>query len=73
MKVLRPRSGSSETSNDSPRVSASWRNVGAFLIYGLIYIGLAFVASIPFGVGWIVLAPMVVGSCYAGWRTILGR
>jgi uncharacterized membrane protein len=53
--------------------SASWRNVGAFVIYGLIYLGLALVASIPFGLGWIVLGPMVVGSCYAGWRTIFGR
>jgi uncharacterized membrane protein len=53
--------------------SASWRNVGAFLVYGLIYLGLAIVASIPFGLGWIVLGPMVVGSCYAGWRTIFGR
>jgi uncharacterized membrane protein len=52
---------------------ASWRNVGAFLIYGLIYLGLAIVASIPFGLGWIVLGPMVLGTCYAGWRTIFGQ
>jgi uncharacterized membrane protein len=50
--------------------AASWRNVGAFLIYGLVYVGLAIVASIPFMLGWVVLGPMVVGSCYAGWRTI---
>lgn len=53
--------------------AASWRNVGAFLLYGLIYIGLAIVATIPMGLGWLVLGPMVVGSCYAGWRTIFGR
>ena len=53
----------------SPR---RWHNVGAFLLYGLIYIGLAIVASIPFGLGgW--SGPMIVGSCYAGWRTIFGR
>jgi uncharacterized membrane protein len=50
--------------------AACWHNIGAFLVYGLIYIGLAIVASIPFGLGWFVLAPMIAGSCYAGWRTI---
>lgn len=50
--------------------AACWRNIGAFLIYGLIYIGLAIVASIPFGLGWFVLAPVIAGSCYAGWRTV---
>jgi uncharacterized membrane protein len=53
--------------------AASSRNIGAFLLYGLIYIGLAIVASIPVGLGWLVLGPMVAGSCYAGWRTIFGR
>jgi len=53
--------------------AASMRNIGAFLLYGIIYIGLAIVASIPMGLGWLVLGPMVVGSCYAGWRTIFSR
>ena len=50
--------------------AASWTNMGAFLIYGLIFIGLAIVASIPFGLGWLVLGPMIAGSCYASWRQI---
>jgi uncharacterized membrane protein len=53
--------------------AASLRNIGAVLLYGLIYIGLAIVATIPMGLGWLVLGPMLVGSCYAGWRTIFGR
>lgn len=53
--------------------AASWQNVGAFLLYGLIYIGLAIVATIPMGLGWLVIGPMLAGSCYAGWRTIFGR
>jgi uncharacterized membrane protein len=53
--------------------AASWRNFGAFLLYGLIYIGLALAATIPAGLGWLVLGPMLAGSCYAGWRTIFGR
>jgi|SRR6185312_7790052 len=57
----------------SKSFAASWHNVGAFLLYGVIYIGLAIGASIPLGLGWLVLGPMVAGSCYAGWRTIFGR
>ena len=53
--------------------AASAHNIGAFLLYGLIYIGLAIVASIPIGLGWLVLGPMLAGSCYAGWRTIFGK
>jgi len=49
---------------------ACWRNFGAMLVYGLIYIGLAIVATIPLGLGWLVVAPMFAGSCYAGWRTV---
>lgn len=53
--------------------SSSLTNFVPFLIYGLIYIGLAIVATIPFGLGWLVLAPMIAGSCYAGWREIFGE
>ena len=57
----------------SKSFAGSWRNVGAFLLYGLIYIGVALAATIPAGLGWLVLGPMLAGSCYAGWRTIYGR
>ena len=57
----------------SKSFTASWRNVGAFLLYGVIYIGLAVAATIAFGLGWLVLGPMLAGSCYAGWRTIFRR
>jgi uncharacterized membrane protein len=49
---------------------ASLANIGPFLVYGLIYIALAIVASIPLGLGWLVLGPMMAGSCYASWRRI---
>jgi uncharacterized membrane protein len=48
----------------------SMRNLGAFLIFGLLWIGLSIVASIPFFLGWIVLTPMTIGAAYAGWRQI---
>jgi uncharacterized membrane protein len=51
---------------------ACTRNFPAMVVYDLIFIGLAIVAAIPLGLGWLVLAPMLVGSCYAGWRTIFG-
>ncbi len=54
-------------------LAGCWSNMGALMVYGLIYIGLAIVASIPFGLGWLVLAPVLVGSWYAGWREIFGE
>ena len=50
--------------------AACWKNFAPFLVYSLIYLVLAIVASIPFGLGWLVLGPMIAGSCYAGWRQI---
>ena len=47
---------------------ACWQNIGAMTVYGLIFIGLAIVASIPLGLGWIVLGPVMAGSWYASWR-----
>lgn len=47
---------------------ACWQNLGATAIYGLIFIGLAIVASIPLALGWFVLAPVMAGSWYASWR-----
>ena len=51
---------------------ACTRNFLAMVVYDLIFMGLGIVAAIPLGLGWLVLAPMLVGSCYAGWRTIFG-
>lgn len=51
---------------------ASVANLGAQLVFGLIFIGLAIVASIPFGLGWLVLGPVAVGASYASWREVFG-
>ncbi len=51
---------------------ASWKNLGALTISGLIFLGLAILASIPFGLGWLVLAPVAVGAGYASWREVFG-
>jgi uncharacterized membrane protein len=46
------------------------KNWVAFLIYGILGMALAVVASIPFGLGWLVLAPVLMASVYASYRDI---
>lgn len=46
------------------------RNIVPFLLYGLIGFGLAIVASIPFGLGWFVLLPVMTASIYAAYCDI---
>ncbi len=50
--------------------TASLRNVPPLLVYGLVFLALAIVASIPMGLGWIVLGPVFVASLYASYRDI---
>jgi uncharacterized membrane protein len=46
------------------------RNMVPFLIYGAIGVVLAIVASIPFGLGWLVLGPVTIASLYASYCDI---
>jgi uncharacterized membrane protein len=46
------------------------KNIVPFLIYGLIIFALSMIASIPFGLGWLVLMPVVLCSVYAAYRDI---
>ncbi len=48
----------------------SIKNFIPFLIYGLIWIALAIVATIPFLLGWLVLGPVTVASVYASYCDI---
>jgi uncharacterized membrane protein len=59
---------------DAMKISfaACLRNIVPFLLWGLIYIVAAIVASIPFGLGWIVLAPLVMISLYVSYRDVFG-
>ncbi|MGQ0653618.1 MAG: BPSS1780 family membrane protein [Betaproteobacteria bacterium] len=45
-------------------------NTVPFLLYGLILLGLSIVASIPMGLGWLVLGPLTAASIYTGYRDI---
>jgi uncharacterized membrane protein len=46
------------------------RNMAPFLVYGVLFLILAILASIPFGLGWLVVLPMMAGSIYSGYKDI---
>jgi hypothetical protein len=48
----------------------SLRNMVPFLIYGVIGLVLAIVASIPFGLGWLALIPTMICSTYVSYKEI---
>jgi uncharacterized membrane protein len=50
--------------------SACLRNIVPFLIYGVIAFVLNIIAAIPFGLGYLVLLPVLVCSLYAGYKDI---
>lgn len=52
--------------------SASLKNMVPFLLFGLIYIVASIVASIPFGLGWIVLGPLVMLTLYVSYKDVFG-
>jgi hypothetical protein len=49
---------------------ACLKNIVPFLIYGLVLLVLTFVAAIPFGLGLLVLGPVVICSVYTAYRDI---
>jgi uncharacterized membrane protein len=49
-----------------------WRNILPFLLYGLAAFVLLIIATIPFGLGLLVLGPTLVGSVYASYQDIYG-
>jgi hypothetical protein len=46
------------------------RNVVPFMIYGLVGFVLAILASIPLGLGWLLLGPVFVASVFTAYRDI---
>jgi uncharacterized membrane protein len=51
-------------------VEATLKNVLPFLVFGLIYIAASIVASIPLGLGWIVLMPLSLLTAYVSYRDV---
>jgi uncharacterized membrane protein len=52
--------------------AACLRNLVPLLVYGVVALVLAMVASIPFGLGWLALGPVLGISIYTGYRDIFG-
>jgi uncharacterized membrane protein len=50
--------------------SGCLKNIVPFLVYGIIGFVIGILATIPFGLGWLVWGPTIVGSLYAGYRDI---
>jgi hypothetical protein len=48
-------------------VSGCFANLLPFLIFGIVYLLLAFLAAIPFGLGFLVLGPVTFGAIYASY------
>lgn len=46
------------------------KNIVPFLVYGIVGMLLSIVASIPFGLGWLVLGPVMIASVYVSYRDI---
>jgi len=50
--------------------TASLKNTVPFLLYGVIYIVASIVASIPLGLGWIVLVPVTLHTVYTSYKDV---
>lgn len=48
-------------------LAASGRNLFALLLFGVVYFGAAFLASIPVGLGWLFLLPASAGMLYCSY------
>jgi uncharacterized membrane protein len=46
------------------------RNLLPFLVYGIVGMILAFLATLPVGLGWLILAPVFIGSIYKAYQDI---
>jgi uncharacterized membrane protein len=52
--------------------AACMRNTIPFLVFGALYLVAAIVASIPFGLGWVVLIPVLMLTMYASYKDVFG-
>jgi uncharacterized membrane protein len=50
--------------------SGCLKNLLPFLIYGVVMLGLAVLATLPIGLGWLILGPMIAASVYTSYRDI---
>ena len=53
--------------------AASLKNVVPFLVFGILYLVAAIVATIPAGLGWIVLLPVLMLTVYVSYKDVFDR
>ena len=53
--------------------AACLKNTLPLLVYGVLYLVAAVVASVPFGLGWIVLVPLLMLTLYVSYKDIFDR
>lgn len=54
-------------------VSAFMSNILPLLVFFVIYALLAFLAALPFGLGFLILGPVTFGAVYVSYRDVFGR
>lgn len=52
---------------------ACLKNIVPFIVYGVVMFVLAVVASIPLGLGWLLLGPVLLASLYTSYRDVFYR
>ena len=52
--------------------AGSLKNIVPFILYTVIYFVAAIVATIPFGLGWLALMPLLMITIYVSYRDIYG-
>lgn len=53
--------------------AAGLKNLIAFIVFGVLYIVAAIIASIPLGLGWLVLVPVWLFAIYRAYVDVFGR
>jgi uncharacterized membrane protein len=53
--------------------AAGLKNIVAFLIFGVLYFIAAIIASIPLGLGWLVLVPVLLFAAYRSYIDVFSR
>jgi uncharacterized membrane protein len=52
--------------------TACLKNILPFLLYGFIFMALLIIAIIPFGLGLVVVAPLMMTSLYSSYADVFG-
>jgi len=54
-------------------LQASIGNIGAFIVFAIVYLLLSIVAAIPLGLGFLILIPVMAGAVYAANKEVFGE